>query len=40
MLWLFSVRGHHIEKWGGEPLVRLSMLGNRQLTAGLVMFFF
>jgi MFS family permease len=40
VLWLFSVWEHHVEKRGGEPLVRLSMLGNRQLTGGLVMFFF
>jgi MFS family permease len=40
VLWLFSAWEHHVEKRGGEPLVRLSMLGNRQLTGGLVMFFF
>jgi MFS family permease len=40
VLWLFSVWEHHVEKRGAEPLVRLSMLGNRQFTAGLVMFFF
>jgi MFS family permease len=40
VLWLFSVWEHHVEKRGAEPLVRLSMLGNRQLTGGLVMFFF
>src|ERR1700722_1116797 len=39
VLWLFSVWEHHVEKRGAEPLVRLSMLGNRQF-AGLVMFFF
>jgi MFS family permease len=40
VLWLFSAWEHHIESRGAEPLVRLSMLGNRQLTGGLVMFFF
>jgi MFS family permease len=40
VLWLFSVWEHHVEKGGAEPLVRLSMLGNRQFTGGLVMFFF
>ena len=40
VLWLFSVWEHHVEKRGAEPLVRLSMLGNRQFTGGLVMFFF
>jgi MFS family permease len=40
VLWLFGVWEHHVEKRGAEPLVRLSMLGNRQFTGGLVMFFF
>jgi MFS family permease len=40
VLWLFSAWEHHVENRGAEPLVRLSMLGNRQLTGGLVMFFF
>jgi MFS family permease len=40
VLWLFGAWEHHVEKRGAEPLVRLSMLGNRQLTGGLVMFFF
>jgi MFS family permease len=40
VLWLFSVWERHVEKRGAEPLVRLSMLGNRQFTGGLVMFFF
>jgi MFS family permease len=40
VLWLFSAWEHHVEKGGAEPLVRLSMLGNRQFTGGLVMFFF
>ena len=40
VLWLFTAWEHHVEKRGAEPLVRLSMLGNRQFTGGLVMFFF
>ena len=40
VLWLFSVWEHHVEKRGAEPLVRVSMLGNRQFTGGLVTFFF
>ena len=40
VLWLFSAWEQHVERRGTEPLVRLSMLGNRQLTGGLVMFFF
>ncbi len=40
VLWLFSLWEHHVEMRGGEPLVRLSMLGNRQFTGGLLMFFF
>ncbi len=40
VLWLFSAWEHHVEERGGEPLVRLSMLGNRQFTGGLLMFFF
>jgi MFS family permease len=40
VLWLFSGWEHRVEKRGAEPLVRLSMLGNRQLSGGLVMFFF
>jgi EmrB/QacA subfamily drug resistance transporter len=40
VLWLFSIWEHHVEKRSGEPLVRLSMLRNRQLSGGLVMFFF
>jgi MFS family permease len=40
VLWLFSGWEHHIEKRGGEPLVRLSMFGNRQFSGGLLMFFF
>jgi MFS family permease len=40
VLWLFSAWEHRVEKRGGEPLVRLSMLGNRQFSGGLLMFFF
>src|SRR5450631_2593502 len=40
VLWLFTAWEHHVEKRGAEPLVRLAMLGNRQFTGGLVMFFF
>jgi MFS family permease len=40
VLWLFSAWEHHVEKRGSEPLVRLAMLGNRQFSGGLVMFFF
>jgi hypothetical protein len=40
VLWLFGVWEHHVDMRGGEPLVRLAMLGNRQFTGGLVMFFF
>ncbi len=40
VLWLFSAWEHHVERRGGEPLVRLAMFGNRQFTGGLLMFFF
>jgi MFS family permease len=40
VLWLFSVWEHHVERGRGEPLVRLSMFRNQQLSGGLVMFFF
>jgi len=40
VLWLFGAWEHHVERTGGEALVRLSMLGNRQFTGGLGMFFF
>jgi MFS family permease len=40
VLWLFSTWERRVERRHGEPLVRLSMLGNRQLSGGLVMFFF
>jgi MFS family permease len=40
VLWLFSIWERQVQKRGGDPLVRLSMLGNRQFSGGLVMFFF
>ncbi len=40
VMWLFTEWEHHVERRGGEPLVQLSMFGNRQLTGGLLMFFF
>jgi MFS family permease len=40
VLWLFSEWERHVERLGREPLVRLSMLRNRQFSGGLVMFFF
>jgi MFS family permease len=40
VLWLFTVWERHVERRRREPLVRLSMLGNRQFSGGLVMFFF
>ena len=39
VLWLFLTWERHLEASGAEPLVRPSMLSNRQLTGGLVMFF-
>jgi len=40
VLWVFGVWEHHVQERGDEPLVRLSMFGNRQFTGGLLMFFF
>jgi EmrB/QacA subfamily drug resistance transporter len=40
VLWVFGIWEHHVQERGQEPLVRLSMFGNRQFTGGLVMFFF
>src|SRR5262249_36148742 len=40
VLWLFSVWERHVERRRREPLVRLSMLANRQFSGGLVVFFF
>src|SRR5262249_55070432 len=31
---------HRVQRRGGEPLVQLSLFANRQLSGGLVMFFF
>ena len=39
VLWLFLTWQRHLEAGGGEPLVRPSMLANRQLAGGLLMFF-
>ncbi len=40
VLWLFGTWEHRVEARGDEPLVRLSLFGNRQFSGGLVMFFF
>jgi MFS family permease len=40
VLWLFSIWERHVERRRREPLVRLTMLANRQFSGGLVMFFF
>jgi MFS family permease len=40
VLWLFFRWGARVEAHGGEPLVRSDLLGNRQLSGGLSMFFF
>jgi EmrB/QacA subfamily drug resistance transporter len=40
VLWLFTLWEHRVVKAGGQPLVQLSMFGNRQLSSGLTMFFF
>jgi MFS family permease len=40
VLWLFAGWERRVVQRGGEPLVRLSMFGNRQFAGGLVMFFF
>ena len=39
-LWLFMLHIRRLEASGGEPLVSPSLFGNRQMTGGLVMFFF
>jgi len=39
VVWLFLSWERRLEDRGAEPLVRPSMLGNRQLAGGLVMFF-
>jgi MFS family permease len=40
VLWIFFRWEARLDARGGEPLVRPAMLRNRQLTGGLVMFFF
>jgi MFS family permease len=40
VIWLFFRWGARVEARGGEPLVRSDLLGNRQLSGGLAMFFF
>jgi MFS family permease len=40
VLWIFFRWEARLDARGGEPLVRPTMLRNRQLTGGLVMFFF
>ena len=40
LVWLFFVWETRLEQRDGEPLVRPSMLRNRQMTGGLQMFFF
>jgi EmrB/QacA subfamily drug resistance transporter len=39
-LWLFSAWEGRLERTGGDPLVRPSLLRNRQLDGGLALFFF
>jgi hypothetical protein len=39
VIWLFLEHESRLEAAGGEPLVRPSMFGNRQMTGGLLMFF-
>ena len=39
VIWLFLTWERRLEARGEEPLIRPSMLGNRQLAGGLVMFF-
>jgi MFS family permease len=40
VVWLFLEWEAHLESAGREPLVRRSMFGNRQMTGGLIMFFY
>ena len=40
VIWLFFRWGARVEARGGEPLLRSDLLGNRQLSGGLSMFFF
>jgi MFS family permease len=39
-IWVFFEWEAHVEKAGREPLVRASIFAHRQMTGGLVMFFF
>jgi EmrB/QacA subfamily drug resistance transporter len=39
-MWLFMQHVRRLDATGGEPLVTPSLFGNRQMTGGLVMFFF
>jgi EmrB/QacA subfamily drug resistance transporter len=39
-IWLFMLHVRRLDATGGEPLVTPSLFGNRQMTGGLVMFFF
>jgi EmrB/QacA subfamily drug resistance transporter len=40
VIWIFFEREARIEEKGGEPLVKPSLFSNRQMTGGLLMFFF
>jgi MFS family permease len=40
LIWVFFVYEGHLEKSGGDPLVRPSMLANSRLIGGLSLFFF
>ncbi|HEY2204484.1 MAG TPA: MFS transporter [Pseudonocardia sp.] len=39
IIWVFFERESRLEGAGGDPLVRPSLFGNRQMTGGLLMFF-
>jgi MFS family permease len=39
-LWLFMLHEQHMQATGGEPLIDPTMFRSRQLTGGLIMFFF
>ena len=39
VIWVFVERESRLEAAGGEPLVKPSLFGNRQMTGGLLMFF-
>jgi MFS family permease len=40
VLWMFMMWESHLERTGGEPLIRPTILKNAQLVGGLLMFFF